>query len=391
MFIKKRYLVLLSIVLAVVSILGTISFLNPFGISGTGDFFKLCAGLGALKYHYYEEIDNADIIDGALSGAAYSTLDPWTVYMPTEAADDFLEDVNADDYSGVGLYISSDAEDNSVMVVSPLSDSPGEKAGIVTGDKILKVNGEEVFGEALEEVAEKMKGKVGTDVKLTVLKKDTGKETEITLTREVIKIETVEKKMLDDKIGVLDISQFGVNTYDEFAEHFNSLLDEGMEKLIIDLRNNPGGYMEIAVEIADAFIEDGNIVYTMDKNGKKREYNAHKGSTNLPIVILTNGGSASASEIITGALKDHNLAKVVGEKTFGKGLTQIPYMFSDGSILKITNSRYYTPSGKCIDKEGIMPDYEVIMDDEKVARISSLTLKEDNQLLKAVEVLKEME
>lgn len=389
MFIKKRYLVLIAVALVLAAFLFMFSCINPFGLSGMDDFLKLCTGIGAIKSHYYEEIDDSSLVDGALSGAAYSTMDPWTVYMPKDTADDFLEDVNADDYSGVGLYISNNIEDNTVMVVSPLSESPGEKAGIVTGDKILKVDGEDVYGENIDEVAEKMKGEEGTEVKLTVLKKETGKEVEITLVREVIKIETVEKKMLDDKIGVLDISQFGVNTFDEFADHFNSLLDEGMEKLIIDLRNNPGGYMDIAIEIADAFMDEGNIVYTMDRGGRKSEYNAHKGSTKIPIAILVNGGSASASEILTGALKDHNLAFVVGEKSFGKGVTQIPYMFFDESIMKITNSRYYTPSGKCIDKEGIMPDFEVVMDSEKNARISSLSLEEDDQLLKAIEVLKQ--
>ena len=146
--------------------------------------------------------------------------------------------------------------------------------------------------------------------------------------------------------------------------------------------------MEIAVNIADVFIDKGNIVYTMDRKGRKQTYDASKGGIDIPIVILTNGGSASASEVLTGALKDNGKAVLVGEKTYGKGVTQIPFTLSDNSLIKVTNSRYYTPSGKCIDKEGIEPDYEVKMSEEKYARISELTLNEDEQLMKAVELLK---
>ena len=160
-----------------------------------------------------------------------------------------------------------------------------------------------------------------------------------------------------------------------------------MKKLVLDLRNNPGGYVDMAVKIADTFIDSGDIVYTMDRNGKKRYHKAEKGAVDIPIVTLTNGGSASASEILIGALKDHGIAKSVGEKTFGKGVTQIPYQFSDGSIIKVTDSRYYTPSGVCIDKEGIKPDVEVKVDAEKYADISKMSYSEDEQLRAAVGLL----
>lgn len=388
MYIKKRYIVLCTVVLIIAVSLGTFSLLNPFGIRGAADFIKLRTGIAAVKNYFYTDLKNSDIVDGALAGAAYSANDPYTVYMPAEAAENFMEEINSEDYTGVGLYISNNTEDNTVTVISPLSDSPAEKAGIVTGDKIIAVNGENVYGKDIDEVANKMKGEAGSEVKLTVVKKSTGKTEEITLKRAVIKRETVEKKMLDENMGYIEIIQFGLNTYDEFADSFNSLVDQGMEKLVIDLRNNPGGYMEVAVSIADIFIDKGNIVYTMNRAGKKHEYNASKGGVNIPIAILINGGSASASEIFTGALKDNNKAVLVGEKTYGKGVTQIPFSFFDKSILKITNSRYYTPGGKCIDKEGIMPDYEVKMSSEKYASLSSLTLNEDEQLLKAVEILK---
>lgn len=388
MYLKKRYLVICSVVLIIAASFTTFAIINPFGISGIDDFFKLRNGIWLVKNYFYEDIKSSDIVDGALAGVAYSANDPYTQYMPSDLANDYMESIDSDDYSGVGLYISNDIEDNTVTVVSPLSESPGEKAGIVSGDKILKVNGEKVYGEDLDDVAEKMKGKEGTEVKLTILKKSTGETVDITLVRSLIKRETVEKKMLDNEIGYIQIVQFGLNTFDEFADGFNSLVDEGMKKLVIDLRNNPGGYMEIAVNIADVFIDDGTIVYTMDKKGRKNVFEASEGGMDIPIMILSNNGSASASEVLIGALKDNNKAKLVGEKTYGKGVTQIPFKLADDSLLKVTNSRYYTPNGKCIDKEGIEPDYKVVMSEEKYTNISNLTLNEDEQLLKAIEVLK---
>jgi carboxyl-terminal processing protease len=254
-------------------------------------------------------------------------------------------------------------------------------------DKILEVDGQPVSGENIDEVASKMKGPAGTQVKLKVLKRTTGKTVELELTRANIKRETVSSKILEDNVGYLQITQFGVNTASEFAQHFNNLTDEGMSSLVVDLRNNPGGYMEMAVEIADFFIEEGRIVYTLNKHGEERIYEATKGATEVPMVILANEGSASASEIFVGAMKDYGLAKVVGEETYGKGVTQIPYPLYDGSILKITDSRYYTPSGVCIDKEGIEPDIVVDMDDEDYYSLTEPSTEDDAQLKKAVEVL----
>lgn len=386
MYIKKSVLVICAVALAVVISVGTVMAINPFGALQFDDLIKFNTGISVLKKYYYEELENETLVDGALLGASYSTEDPYTVYMDKEYAESFLESIDSDDYTGVGLYISNDTEDNRVTVVSPLSGSPAEKAGLVSGDKIIAVDGEDVTGEYIDEVASKMKGKEGSEVVLTVVKKNSGRTTDITLTRANIKRETVSSKMLDGKTGYIQITQFGVNTYDEFVAAFNSLVEAKMQQLVIDLRNNPGGYVEVAVNIADCFIDEGQeIVYTLDKNGSKRDYVAEKGKTELPIVFLTNGGSASASEILVGAMKDYGLATVVGEKTFGKGVTQIPYEFWDGSIMKITDSRYYTPNGVCIDKEGIEPDVTVEMSDEEYVRLSELTTDEDKQLKAALE------
>lgn len=387
MYIKKPVLIACSILLIIAISLGTIMIINPFGVFQFDDFFKFNTGIAALKRLYYEDVENETLVDGALLGMSYSVEDAYTVYMDKEMAEDFIEDVDSDDYTGIGLYITNDPEDDAVTVVSPLSDSPAEKAGIVSGDKILKIDGEAVSGANIDEVAKELKGKEGTEVRVEILKKNTEEIKEISLTRAMIKRETVDSKMIDSQVGYIQLTQFGINTYDEFVEHFNGLVDKNMQQLVIDLRNNPGGYVEIATQIADVFIDDGEIVYTMNKNNKKHSYKAEKGAIEIPIVLVTNGGSASASEILVGALRDHGLAKSVGEKTFGKGVTQVPYTFLDGSILKITNSRYYTPNGVCIDKEGIVPDVEVKISEEKSANISELEYEEDDQLKMAVELL----
>lgn len=389
MYIKKSVLIVCAIVLVIVTALSTIMVVNPFGALQFDDLLKFNTGISVLNRYYYEDVDKDSLLDGALAGVAYSVEDPYTVYMNKEVADSFVENMESDDYAGVGLYISGDAQDGRVTVVSPLSGSPAEKAGIVSGDKILEVNGELVSADAIDDAASKMKGPEDTHVTIKLLKKSSGKTEEITLTRAIIKRETVTSEMLDDQIGYIQISQFALHTCEEFANHFNGLVGKGMKKLVIDLRNNPGGYVEVAVRLADNFLEsDKTIVYTLDKNGKRHDYTSTDAKTGLPLVIITNGGSASASEILVGALKDYGLVTVVGEKTFGKGVTQIPYTFLDGSMMKITDSRYYTPNGVCIDKQGVEPDVKVEMSEEKAAVLSELTLEEDDQLKKAVEVLK---
>lgn len=387
MYIKKSVLIVISILLVVATAVGTIMLVNPFGAFNFLDFVKFGVGVNALKDYYYEDLESEKLVDGALLGAAYSTEDPYTLYMNKQEAESFLENIESDDYAGVGLYIANDTETGNITVISPLSGSPAEEAGIVSGDRILEVDGKTIEGRSIDQIAADMKGKEGTKVKLKILKATSGETVEVTITRAIIQRETVVSKMADKKTGYMQITQFGVNTYDEFRKHFNSLVEQKMQQLVIDLRNNPGGYMEIAVEIADAFLDKGEIVYTLNKDGDKRDYMANEGKTEVEMVILTNGGTASASEVLVGALRDYNLATIVGEKTFGKGVTQIPYEFWDGSIMKITDSRYYTPSGVCIDKEGIEPDVEVKMSAEKAARISELSLDEDEQLKAAVEIL----
>ncbi len=387
MYIKKSVLIICAVALILATVLGTVMTINPFGVLNFKELLKFYTGIAVLENMYYEDVDTEKLLDGALLGVSASVEDPYTIYMNKDEAESFVESVESDDYTGVGLYITAGEGDESITVVSPLADSPAEKAGIASGDKILSVDGQSVSGVNIDKVASDMKGPDGTDVTLTILKKSTGKTTDIKLTRATIRRETVTSEMLDNKNAYIQISQFGVNTFDEFAQHFNDLVSQGMKRLVLDLRNNPGGYMEIAVNIADSFIDEGEIVYTLNKNGKRRDYMANKGKTQLPLVVLTNGGSASASEVLVGALRAYDLATIVGEKTFGKGVTQIPYKFWDGSILKVTDSRYYTPDDVCIDHQGITPDIEVKMSIEDYTSLDGPNDEDDIQLKKALEIL----
>ena len=389
MYVKKSVLVICAIALIIVSALGTIMAVNPFGALRFIEFLKFNAGIAVLEKIYYEDINTEKLLDGALLGVSSSVEDPYTTYMTKDEATDFVEDMDSDDYTGVGLYITAGNDGEGVTVVSPLKGSPAEKAGIVSGDIILSVDGQSVIGVNVDKVASDMKGPEGTNVTLTILKKSSGKTTDIMLTRDTIKRETVTSEMLDEKNAYIRINQFGINTYTEFVQQYNNLVKQGMKRLVLDLRNNPGGYMEVAVNVADSFIEEGEIVYTLNKDGKRHDYMAKTGKTQLPMVILTNGGTASASEILVGALSSYDLATIVGEKTFGKGVTQIPYKFWDGSIMKITDSKYYTPNDVCIDHQGITPDVDVKMSIEDFSALDEPDVNLDIQLKKAIEILEQ--
>ncbi len=359
----------LAIVLAVsflvtcISVSLTVKLMSGSGYNGLGlsrkNWEKLKWGFETVEDTYYGEIDEEKMVDGALMGLSVA-LDEYTMYMPKDTADQFMQDVDSDSYSGVGLYIYTNTEDNTITVQSPLKGSPAERAGIKTDDKIIAVDGVSLVGTDLEKASEMMLGEIGTKVNVTFIIAATGERKTVEFTREEIKRETVESEMLENGVGYIEISQFGVNTYSDFVDHYNNLRNEGMEKLVLDLRNNPGGYLDQVVNIADIFVEKGDvIVYTKDKEDNKVEYKARNASVQIDIVVLANGGTASASEILIGALRDYNKAVLVGEKTFGKGVTQVVIPHEDGSAFKVTDTKYYTPNGVCIDKKGFEPDIKV--------------------------------
>ena len=395
MKIKKSTFVIVIIVAVVASSILTASFVNPFGagglqdviiarMSGSGeDLSRFNKALYFIKEGFYEDVDEDELTTAAIKGMTDSLHDDYSEYMTDLEADEFMDDVNGN-YSGVGLYITR-GDDGLVTVIAPLSGSPAYEAHITTGDKLLAVDGEPLSGDDLTGAANRMKGEVGTTVKVSVLKADSGATEEIELTRANITIEVAEGKMLENEIGYIAVSQFTQDMTEQFMNELNSLREQGANSLIIDLRGNPGGYMDVAVQAADLFMDEGVITYTEDKGGKQRFYRADGDCIDIPTVILINGGSASASEIFTSALHDSNRAYVIGEKSYGKGVVQEVLML-DGGLLKLTTARYFTPSGVCLNGIGIEPDLTVEMSYDDYYRYAGGD--GDVQLDAAVEYLK---
>ncbi|MBR4173126.1 MAG: S41 family peptidase, partial [Clostridia bacterium] len=336
------------------------------------------------------EADEDTMTDYALIGLTAAVGDPYTSYYPKDEFDSYKDNVSAS-YVGIGATLGADMESNKLVVISPMEDSPAEKAGLKSGDIIETIDGTPYTAAQLSEAATYLKsGEEGTSVVLEV-ERD-GKEIEITITRaKIVKI-SVKSKMLGNNIGYIRITGFerdikgeSKNTYEEFCEHLDALKTAGMTALVIDLRDNPGGDFELVCAIADKLLPEGLITYTEDKNGKREDIMSDKESLNMPMAVLINGGSASASEVLTGALKDNEKATVIGTKSYGKGIVQSVFSFTDGSGMSVTTAKYFTPSGVCIHGIGIEPDIEVAQDSKKA--ISELTLAEDAQLKKALETL----
>jgi carboxyl-terminal processing protease len=327
--------------------------------------------VGIVEQAYVVPVDNKKLIEAALAGMM-TALDPHSNYLPPSNYDDLRERTEGQ-YSGVGLTISADG--GMVKVISPMDDSPAAKAGVQAGDVISSIEGQNAAGLTVSQVSEKLRGAVGTSVKVTFLR-DGSDPLEVTLTREVIKVQSVTGRVEGD-FGYLRVSTFNENTGRELNEAIAKIKAEkpGVKGYVLDLRNNGGGLLNAAIDVSDAFLERGEIV---SQRGRKPEqiqrYSAKPGDVTggLPLVVLVNYGSASASEIVAGALKDHQRATIVGLTSFGKGSVQtvIPLRQGQDGALSITTARYYTPSGASIQKIGIEPDLEVARN-EAEARIVS--------------------
>ena len=390
MYIKKRIIIIWSAVLIVASSALTIAAVNPFGISNIDDFLRFTQVGKLIRSEYYEDVSGEDYANGAIAGFAYASGDNYTGYLYGDTAKEYLED-STGAYDGIGVSITADEEDNTIEIVSVMQGTPAEAAGLKVGDKILKIDGAQYNGEQIDEASRVMRGLDGTTVDIEVRRASTDVVETMTVERKHIETDSVTSKMLDENIGYIAISQFIDKTDDDFKAEFDALKAEGMTSLVLDLRNNPGGYVESAVAIASNFVESGKTVaYTLNKAGDRVDYTAEGETTEIPIAILINGNSASASELLTGCLKDYGLAYVIGEQSFGKGIVQSVYTFSNESVLSVTTDRYYTPNGVCIHGSGISPDEVIPIDEEKYARINSLTIDEDEQLLAAVNHLKNL-
>ena len=337
-----------------------------------------------LDKYYIEDVDTNVIVEGAYYGMLESIGDPYTSYLNAEQTSEYKDRVHGL-IQGIGITVLYDPEKNMLTVVSTIEGTPAENAGILSGDMIYKVDGKNVQGMLSDDVIALIKGEAGTSV--TVIVKRGNEEIEFIVERSPIELSSVYSKMLEGDIAYIEILGFKSNTYEQFIEEYESLLVQGARGLIIDVRDNPGGIVQAVTQIADELIPKGLIMYTVDKVGNKKEYMSDANSISIPLVVLVNENSASASEILAGAVQDSGTGELVGMQTFGKGLVQDMYMLPDGSSIKLTIEKYYTPSGICIQGYGITPDYIVELKENEWKTVSDDGY--DTQLQTGVKVIKE--
>lgn len=339
-----------------------------------------------LEKKYIGEINDEELIEGAVKGYVDALGDPYTTYYTKKEMKTIMEETNGN-FVGIGVYMTKDLEKNAILIIKPIENSPAEKAGILPGDLITKVDDVEYTGDKLEEASNKIRGEEGTKVKLEIYRNGETKTFELTRTKVVVS--HVTTKVLNNDIGYIAISDFEGECASEFETKYKQLEKQGIKKLIIDIRNNGGGIVDEALKIANMLVDkDSTLLITKDKSDKEEITKAtEKPIINMPTVVLVNGYSASASEILAGALKDNGKATLVGTKTYGKGIIQELHQLSDGSGLKITVSEYYTPNHNAIHKIGITPDVEIDLS-EDVKQQTTIQEKDDNQLQKAIEILK---
>lgn len=356
---------------------------------GTADYIDSYEGLfearDVLMKNYNGDIDDETLLSGALKGMAASLQDPYTLYMTKEEYDKYLLS-NEGIHVGIGITVST--KNNQVVVISTEPGMPAEKANIKAGDAILKINGEEV-GNSISKAANLLQGKEGELTKLTMQGANSAVY-EVEVEKVQIKTDSATGEMLEDNIGYIRLKDFNEKASDSFINNLSSLLNDKAEGLIIDLRGNPGGFLNEAEKIASQFIPEGQVITTLkDKNGNEKKSISKGGiAQGIPVVLLVDGNTASAAEVLTGALRDYNIATTVGTKTFGKGVAQAPYLLkNDDGALKITIQKFYTPNGENIHKIGIKPDYEVKITEEDAMK--SYERSKDPQYQKALQVIKE--
>ena len=338
-----------------------------------------------IDKYYLGEVDEEKLKEGAIKGYIEGLGDPYTEYISADEMEDYLSDTMGN-FVGIGIYMVKNTEKGKIQVLAPIKGSPAEKAGIQAGDLILTVDGVDYSADEMTIASNKIKGEEGTTVTIEVLRGTETKKYE--LKREKVKVNQVEGKVLSNNIGYINFTSFDETTADDFKAKFEELNKQGIKSLIIDLRNNGGGIVDQALQIADYVADkDSVLLYEVDKNNKETVKKAKTDPIiNMPIIILTNENTASASEILAGALKDLGKAKTVGTTTYGKGVIQQILKLSDGSGLKVTIEEYQTPNRSKIHKIGIAPDEEVKLPDS-VTNVLNVTESEDTQLQKAIETI----
>lgn len=345
-----------------------------------------------LESSYIYDYDENEMVESAVSGYVDGLDEKYTHYYTPNQFKTYNESLQ-DSYVGIGVVVSLNKNDQ-IEVISPFEGSSAYEAGVKPGDIIVNVDDEEFSGSSMEEAIAKIKGgKEGTTVKIKFMRN--GKPLEMTIERRRVSSESVKSEMLSNKTGYIKISAFNTNdegsdmdTYTEFKENYEKLKEQGAQKLIIDLRDNPGGALDVVCNIADEILPEGLITYMEYKDGHREEFKSDKNEIDLPMAVLINENSASASEVLTGALKDYKKATVIGKTSYGKGVVQSVIPFSDGSGMSITIAKYYSPNGICIHGTGIQPDIEVDLPEELQGEYASnIEHSKDTQLQKAIEIL----
>ncbi len=325
-----------------------------------------------IKKDYVEEVSDKTLLENAIRGML-SGLDPHSSYLDPEHFKE-LQVGTSGEFGGLGIEVGM--EDGFVKVISPIDDTPAQRAGVKAGDLVIRLDEKPVKGMTLHDAVKIMRGKVGTDIILTIIREGEERPLKITITRDIIKVKSVRSRDLGDGFGYLRVSQFQSRTGENLAEAIEKLKkdnDGKLNGLVLDLRNNPGGVLNAAVDVSDAFLETGLIVYTQGRIAdSEMKFNAtpRRLLDGAPLVVLVNGGSASASEIVAGALQDHKRAVIIGTRTFGKGSVQTILPLNDKTALKLTTARYYTPSGRSIQAEGVTPD--IILEPLKLTKLEGM-------------------
>ncbi|ONI46722.1 peptidase S41 [Candidatus Epulonipiscium fishelsonii] len=338
-----------------------------------------------LEENYVGEINSQKMEEGIYKGFVSGVGDPYTSYFTPEEFEDFMSQTRGI-YVGIGVQMTIDKTDNNITIVEVFPNSPAEKAGILPKDKIIGAAGTSLTGDDFDIAPEIITGKEGTSVVVKIYRPSTDETMDFLVERARVVYPSVDYEMLDDQIGYIHLRQFEELTHEQFKEALSDLEQQGAKGIVLDLRNNTGGFLDVTEDIVDELIPKGIIVSTKDNSGEIVHSESDDKYTDIPLVVLVNEQSASASEVLSGALKDHNRAKLVGTRTFGKGIVQTILPFVDGSAIKITTAEYYTPSGISIQGIGIEPDYLVELPVELMIE-PDLTLEQDLQLQKAIEVL----
>lgn len=341
-----------------------------------------------VNEYYVGDVDSYKLQEGIYKGFVSGVGDSYSTYYTQKEYDEFKEETSGI-YKGIGIRMYLETEDNSIVIKEVFEGSPAEEAGILPDDKIIKVEGKSVSGNDYSLVTQMVAGSKEGEVALTIYRPSEGCSYDFNLTKDSITYPTVYFRMLDNELAYIQVIKFEELTHDQFKEALDKSKAQGAKGIVLDLRNNPGGLLRIAKDIVDELVPEGIIVSTRDKNGKSVEYYADKNYTDIPMTVIINGSSASASEVVAGALKDYGRAKLIGETSFGKGVVQTIIPLSDGSAVKLTTSQYFTPSGVCIQGIGIEPDVKVSLSTEKILRANRLQDAEDDQLQAAMKVLKE--